>query len=179
MDVIDNVADQFQSSELVLIAEQCGLAPISRWGPRQLIEAIFSKLDKDGIPEPPTGEMETLQRSELLLEDFLYVAGYIDGQGNPVDRKVASTKLPLQDYLELHNIPKTPDCYSYADDRDPGCGRCMIYLYCAEQRLSNLPPCFAVLWDNKAPECGVCLEAAFCKEAVMNRVNNKQEVING
>lgn len=172
MDVIDNVADQFKASELVIIAEQCGLAPISRWGPRQLIEAVFSKLDKDGIPEPPSGEFEQLTRGELLLEDFLYVAGYVDGKGNPVDRK--PKKLSLNEFMVLHNIPKTPDCYSFADDRDPACQRCKLYIYCAEQRLSNLPPCFAVLWDDKAPECSVCLEAAFCREAITNRVKQQE-----
>lgn len=171
MDVIDNVADQFQAAELVLVAEQVGLAPISRWGPRQLIEAVFAKLAKDGIPDPPTGEFEELGRGELLLEDFLYVAGYVDGKGNPVDRKIK--KPALAEYMALHNIPKTPDCYTFADDRDPACQRCMLYLYCAEQRLSNLPPCFAVLWDDKAPECGVCIESAFCKEAVIARQENK------
>lgn len=177
MDRIDNVAKEFNSAELVLVAEQCGLAPTSRWGQRQVIEAIIAKIDKDGIPDPPhTDVVEELGRGEVLLEEFLWLAGYVDDNGNPVERKAA--KLPLTDYMTLHNISKKPDCWSFADDRDPACQRCLLYIYCGEQRLANLPPCFAVLWDANEAECSVCIDAAFCKEAVLAK-KQRQESNNG
>ena len=174
MDLIDHVATEFQAAELVLIAEHVGLGPTSRWTNRRLAETIMTKIDKDGIPEPPpTDNLNELQRGEILLEDFLYVAGYVDDKGNTLQRK--KTKLPLDEFMTLHNIIKKPDCFTWADDRDPACQRCMLYIYCAEQRLANLPPCFAILWDGTDANCNVCMDAPFCKDATLERIKSARK----
>jgi hypothetical protein len=176
MDLIDHTSTQFSLPELVLVAEQVGLAPTSRWGARRLIDAINAKIDRDGIPEPPdlpSNDINDLERKLVLVEEYLYIAGFVDGQGNPIERK--PKKLPLDEFMQLHVIPKTPDCYSFADDRDPACQRCMLYIYCAEKRLECLPPCFALLWDKNAAECSVCIDAPFCKDATLSKRNNNNQ----
>lgn len=164
MDLTDHLADQFTTSELVLVAEQIGLAPTSRWSQRQLVDAITAKLGKEGIPEPPDGDVETLPQAALYLEEFLYMAGYVDDNGNPVKRQ---GKLPLEDYMALHHLTKKPDCYGSAWDTDPACKRCLLYIYCAEERIAKLPPCFAVLWDGTDAECRSCIDMPFCRDAVL------------
>lgn len=172
MDLIDHVATQFGAAELTLVAEHMGLAVTSRWTQKRLIEAINAIIDKNGIPEPPpTADLEQLSQAQVLVEEYLYIAGYVDGKGNPIERK--KTKMPLDEWMQLHNLSKTPDCYKFADDRDPACQRCLLYIYCAEARLASLSPCFALLWDAHAPECSVCMDAAFCKEAVKERTNGR------
>lgn len=171
MDVVDHIATEFGLAELVIIAEQVGLAPTSRWGARRLVDAINSKIDKDGLPNPPDVDGQDLERKIILVEDYLYVAGYVDGQGNPIERK--PKKLPLDEYMALHNINKTPDCFTIADDRDPACQRCVLYIHCAEKRIESLPPCFALSWDKNAPECTVCIDAPFCKDAVLSKRSNQ------
>lgn len=166
MDLIDHVATQFTAAELTLVAERLGLAVTSRWSQKRLIEAIDVVISKNGIPEPPaTDDLDQLAQAEILVEEYLFIAGYVDDKGNPLERK--SAKIPLDEWMTLHNLTKKPDCYSFADDRDPACQRCLLYIYCAESRLAKLPPCFALLWDNNAPECSVCMDVSFCKEAVL------------
>lgn len=167
MDITDHLSTQFNTGELTLIAEQVGLAPVSRWTSRQLIDAICATLDKDGIPEPPGTDIETLPQGVLLLDEFLYLAGYVDDQGNVIKR--AAQKLSLEQFMELHQLKSKPDCFEYADDKDPACARCIFYLYCAEARLANLPPCYGVIWLNTDVECQNCIDAPLCKEATLAR----------
>lgn len=170
MDITDHLADEFTVAELTLIAEQVGLAPVSRWSQRQLVDAIIAKLDRDGIPHPPSGEVEELPKGALLLEEFLYIGLYVDDNGNPIKK---TGKLPLDEFMRQHNLTRKPDCYGFADDKDPSCKRCVLYLYCAAHRIANLKPCYAILWENGHPECTKCLDATFCKEAVLSKQGAK------
>lgn len=166
-DLVDHIVDEFSASELVIVAESVGLAPTSRWGSRRLVDVIIAKIDKDGIPNPPKAEEELWERSESLLEDFLYVSGYTDETGKRL-KGGKTEELDLDDFLDANNIDKEPDCFSYADDADPACKRCIVYRFCAEERIASLPECFGILYDRHNPECKVCLEAPFCKTAIEN-----------
>lgn len=161
-DLIDNTANEFSSAELVLVAEQVGLAPISRWGNRRLVDAIRLRLRTTGIPDAPPEE-KVLTRGEELLEDFLYVAGYVDEDGNQTETGGSDNVGTLEEFMAKHNIKAVPPCFGFADDADPACSKCMLYIHCAQDRLANLPPCYALMWDGNQQECKDCLEAAMCK----------------
>jgi len=170
-DLTDHVASEFKASELVLVAETLGLSPTSRWGNRKLVDAIAAKLKKSGVPNPPEEGQES--KGELLLEDFLYIAGYVDDDGNIVKQGGLNGKqLSLKEFQQKHDIPKLPDCFSFADDEDPACKRCSVYVYCAEERVASLPPCFGLLFQENHPECINCLESPFCKIKFVNDKEN-------
>lgn len=172
MDLVDHTASQFTIAELVIVAETVGLAPTSRWSQRRLIDAINAKITKDGIPEPPDIiDDANIPRNVILVEEYLYVAGFVDGQGNIIEHR--KDKLSLEDFMALQNISKKPDCYSIADDKDPACQRCLLYKYCIESRLANLMPCYGIAYDATCADCRVCINAPFCKEVVLSKSKEK------
>jgi hypothetical protein len=164
MNLVDNLANQFKTSELVQIAEAIGLSPTSRWGSRKLIDAILGYIKKSGIPKDLAGT----DSRRNMVEEFLYVAGFINGDGN-VEEGEKTDRPPLEEFMEANKIENRPDCYGYQDDGDPACKRCTLNEYCVEERLENLPPCYALLFDMVAEECKKCFEAPLCK------VNKKEQ----
>ncbi len=175
--IIDNLAKQFKAQELTLIAEVVKLSPVARWGNRQYAEAIISSISKNGIPDAPVGKLSSGQE---LLEDFLYVAGYIDKDGNLVDESnlpseltgdiIGPKRLSLEQFMQKENIATKPDCFSFADDGDVNCSCCRLYPFCAEKRLSSLPQCFGLMWDSAIVDCVKhCIEAPFCKDVVLSK----------
>lgn len=178
--IIDNLAKEFKAQELTLIAETVKLSPVSRWGNRQYAEAIITCIRKDGIPDPPVGKLSSGQE---LLEEFLYIAGYVDEEGNLVDESnlppeltgdtIGPKRLTLEQFMQKENIVAKPACFSFADDEDVNCSGCPLYPYCAEERLAKLPPCFALMWDPTNSDCVEperCIEAPFCKEAALSKI---------
>lgn len=167
-DLTDHLAEQYTAAELTLIAEELGLAPTSRWENRRLVDAIRARIEKEGIPEPP--DSEQLSRSQELLEDWLFVAGYTNEDGDIVSDKGAFTepggKLDLDSFMQVHGIKSKPNCYGFADDKDDACAQCPVYRFCASYRVANLPQCFGILFDLNNPECKGCLEAPFCKDSL-------------
>lgn len=170
--IIDNLAKEFKVQELTLIAEEVKLSPVSRWGNRQYAEAIITGIRKDGIPDAPVGKLSSGQE---LLEEFLFIAGYVDEDGNLVDESnlppelvgdvIGSKRLSLEQFMQKENISTKPDCFSFADDKDVNCPGCKLYPYCAEIRLANLPQCFGLMWDPAIVDCvEQCIEAPFCKD---------------
>ena len=162
-DVVDNVASHFKIAELVLIAEFLGLSPVSRCQSRKLIDVVNLKIKVDGLPEPPADEAN-LSRSEELVEDYLYMAGFIDDEGEPIEFKKI-VNINITDFMALHNINAKPSCFSTADDGDPACARCMLYTYCGAARIQKLPPCWGLLYDSSHVECKGCFEAPFCSKS--------------
>lgn len=174
--IIDNITKEFKVQELTLIAEEVKLSPVSRWGNRQYAEAIITSIRKSGIPDTPVGKLSSGQE---LLEEFLFIAGYVDEDGNLVDESsrpaeltgdvFGPKRLTLEQFMQKENISKKPDCFSCADDADVNCSGCKLYPYCAEKRLARLPPCFGLLWDPTNSDCTMenCIEAPFCKEVVL------------
>lgn len=150
MDLTDYLSEEFSTGELVKVAEAIGLAPTSRWGKRRLLDAIRARIANVGVPVPDDNE---------LLEEFLYVAEYIDSEGNIEDKK---DKLDLDKFMEENDIDEVSECFGFADDKDPACRRCKLYVYCAEERIQNLPACYGRLYNPSKEECKNCLEAYYC-----------------
>lgn len=164
-DVIDTIAEEFTPAELILVAEGVGMAPTTRWPKRRLVRVIMARIESEGVPEPPT-DINFMSQGDVLLEDFIYIAGYVNDDGNLTDRKWLSTlSMDVDEFMQLHGIGSKPPCYGFADDQDPSCKRCMLYIYCAELRLSRLPPCFGLLYSEGNPECLSCMERLFCRES--------------
>ena len=166
-DIIDNIAEEFSSGELVLVAEELKLAPTSRWPKRKLIDIINLQLKQKGLPAPVAEDAE-LTTAQELLEEFLYLAGWVDEDGEVSEEM--RKELTLEQFQELHGIPALPPCFSTADDDDPACKRCMVYKYCGQERIIKLPACFGIMLDIAHPECIGCLEAPFCKKAMPEKV---------
>lgn len=165
-DMIDNISGEFTPAELILVAERVGLAPTTRWPKRRLVRVIMSKIEADGVPEPPA-DLNFMSQGDVLTEDFIYIAGYVDDKGNLTDKRWLSTlEMDVEQFMEQHGITSKPPCYGFADDQDPSCKRCMLYIYCAELRLARLPACFGgLLYSEGDPECLSCMERLFCRES--------------
>ncbi|MHA2086127.1 MAG: hypothetical protein ACXABD_20470 [Candidatus Thorarchaeota archaeon] len=163
MDKTDHIATEFKASELVLVAEALGLSPTSDWGSRRLVDAIRIRLKKIGVPEDDPED----ERKADLLDDFLYMDHWIDDDGNiTVEQEVYPET--VEEFLKLYEEKSgkklsKPDCYGYADDEDPACKRCLLYIYCAEERIAALPPCYGVMYNSNDEECRACMEAYYCK----------------
>lgn len=160
---IEQVVEQFESSELVQVAEFIGLSPTSRWPKRKLIDVINYQLKLNGLPESAP-ESRDMTPVEELVEDYLFVAGYVTEDGDVIEE--ATNELTLEQFMTAHNIKAKPPCYGRADDDEPDCKRCAVYKYCAVERIIQLPPCFGVLHDTNHLECKGCLEYYFCKMAM-------------
>lgn len=157
----DNIAEEFKNAELVIIAELAGLAPTSKWGSRKLVDVISKRLKEQGIPKLTGKSPEDME----LFDDYLYVAGFTDGEGN-VQADVGGgkeQKQTLEEFMAERKLTQKPDCFGFADDRDPACKRCALYNYCAEEHIASLPACYGELYLANDPECGACMEAPFCK----------------
>jgi hypothetical protein len=167
MDLVDHISEEFSTAELTIVAEAVGLSPAGRWGSRRLVDAIIAKLNRE-IPAAPLGAEEAWERPEILVEDFLFVAGFTDETGKRIKTKekkggMPDAELGLEEFMSVNNIKKEPDCFSFADDADPACKRCILYRFCAEERVASLPDCFGILYDRTDAQCKKCLEAPFCK----------------
>ena len=157
MNTVDQVARQFTSGELVQVAECIGLSPTSRWGSKKLTESVLAYVSTSGVPKLAAGKEHA-----GLVEEFLYVAGLVDKSGT-VQEVTKEQKQELVQFMEEKGIKVLPDCYGYWDTLDPACKKCKLGAYCAEERLSNLPPCFGLLFDAVDLECKKCFEAPQCK----------------
>lgn len=147
--MVDHLVDQFQTAELVLVAEYLGMAPVSDWGSRRVVDAITRRLEDGGVPALPVeNDQEDLALS--LVRDYLYVAEYEEGVADVEQKQEGGGE--------------KPKCFSLADDLDPACCRCSVFDECAAARLANLPPCFGVAFDSAHPECEVCIEASYCRK---------------
>ena len=102
------------------------------------------------------------QKLSDLLDDYLVNAEFVDEDGRVV-KGGGKKRLSLKAFLEENGLSK-PDCFGFADDGAPECDRCQVYMYCSEDRVENLPPCYGLKYNDKDTECAVCLEAPFCKE---------------
>lgn len=134
-DVVADVMEDFSHDELKEIAEELGLR--SSYKPETLIKKISKHVEDKGIAED----------CSELLEELVYVLGY-----------------DIEDEEESEEeIEKIPECYTFADDRDPACRKCKLFAECKVEREKNRPPCFGKLYDPDHPECQICIENQFCR----------------
>jgi len=100
------------------------------------------------------------------MDEFLYVAEYIDDEGNLLeeeeDEQIEDVSTQVEEAKEVDQTP--PDCYTFADERDPACKKCKLVRECVLARIDNRPLCFGQFFDDTAEECKVCIEAPLCSQ---------------
>jgi hypothetical protein len=143
----------FKKSELQGIAQELDL-PIGKLTTRQLVMAIVNDIEDQGIPS-------TDDCSDDLFE-FLLNIDFIDEDGEIL-------KVSKEKPTEVTNSPKEPvekpECFSFAEIRDPACKRCVIYDRCLEARERARPACFGRSYSADSEECRGCIEASACSVA--------------
>lgn len=139
----NDIATQFTKKELIDLSMGLGL----NWSTDNQKLDMISKMIAIGT---------YLAHSDIDIElspeviQFLISAEVIDENGTP--RK------------EIDELPeKLPPCFGYADNDDPSCQKCVVFVGCQGTRLSKRPPCFGKEYQVTAPECILCFEAKFCK----------------
>lgn len=154
---VNDLISQFDKDEILKVAGELGL--LFKIGDRSsvLMEMILKDIDENGVPD--TGEC-----SDLMFE-FLVNAEIVDEDGKIIEEVVSGDKTEEPAMLEQ----EVPECYSYADERDPACNRCKLMIDCMKVRISNRPECFGRLFDRNAEECKVCLEAPFCMKVISKK----------
>lgn len=155
---MDNLLKKFSKEEILEVARELDLKV--KLGDRSslVLEKIMGDLEAHGVPE-------TDDCSELLFE-FLVTADFVDEDGNLLGEGEEEED-SSEETVELEVVK--PECFSFADKRDPACNRCVLLLECAEVRIRNRPSCYGRLFDRSAEECKVCIEAPFCMVATTNK----------
>ena len=134
----------FTKTEIIAIAEELGL-PLDDGRPTalQILQMIDDDLRQHGVPPE--------EDCSELLDDFLFQAGWIDEDGNPI------AKVEVQPDVVL------PECFSWADERDPSCKRCKVFEACLVKRIAKRPGCYGKLFMASNEDCMACLEASTCR----------------
>jgi hypothetical protein len=125
----------------------------------ELIHSIIDDIEANGVPVED-------DCTDMML-DFLYVTGYVDEDGNLLPEPKEGDEESSDGVSEMTH-GGVPDCYGFADDRDPACKKCTIFEGCMRERVDVRPECFAQLFDDTSEECSACLEYAACKNGYNN-----------
>lgn len=156
---VSNLYKQFNKEEIITIAGELGLDVKARQSVRVLTNKVLSDIEEQGAPDVDDNNI-----SDLMLE-FLYTADVIDDDGNYIDKEEDEQIEDVSTQAEeavIEDVGQQPDCYTFADERDPACKRCKLMNACLDVRLASRPVCFGQLFDDRAEECKVCIEAPFC-----------------
>ena len=156
MSNVDDVLSQFNKKEIIAVAKELGADVQPDDQKLELVKRLISI----GI-RLANSDDSTLELSETAVA-LLVTAEVIDEEGNPlIKEEDGSDDVELPDNL--------PQCWGYADEKDPACGKCLVFKPCTKLRIERRPQCFGQLFDKHAPECIACLEAPFCKIEVEKR----------
>jgi len=147
---------EFNKSEIIEIANELDLKTKVTQSAKIMTNMILGDLNDEGVPE---------ECSELM-DEFLYVAEYIDDEGNLLeeeeDEQIEDVSTQVEEAKEVDQTP--PDCFTFADERDPACKKCKLVRECVLARVDNRPLCFGQFFDDTAEECKVCIEAPLCSQ---------------
>jgi D-alanyl-D-alanine carboxypeptidase len=150
---------EFNKSEIIEIAKELELETKVTQSAKVMTNMILDDLNDEGVPE---------ECSELMNE-FLYVAGYIDDDGDLLeeeeDEQIEDVSTQVDEVKEAEEVDQKPDCFTFADERDPACKKCKLVRECVLARVDNRPLCFGQFFDDTAEECKVCIEAPLCSQA--------------
>jgi hypothetical protein len=119
----------------------------------QVVDLIVKDFDDNGVPE--WGDCSK------LLRKFLMTAKITDATGELIDKEaVEETDKEVASDSEIDY----PDCYGFADLKDPACNRCKVVESCLVKHEQIKPPCYGKEYSSTAPECAICLECVKCEE---------------
>ena len=141
----------FRKQELQQIAEELGIE-VGRKNTRQLVLEAVNNLEEEGIPDASNVSVE--------MFEFLLNIDFIDEKGKIQDI------IPEKIVIPEGTVSTKPECFSFADIRDPSCKRCIILDECLEQRVLTRPACFGKMFLETSEECRGCIDSGVCREVV-------------
>lgn len=158
VDVAASLYKQFNKSEVIEIAGELELKTKVTQSAKVMTNMILDDLNDEGVPEECSD----------LMNEFLYAAEYIDEDGDLIEEEedeqiIKSGNVLVEDAEEIDQVP---DCYTFADERDPACKKCKLVRECVLARIDNRPVCFGQFFDDKVEECKACIEAPLCSQAM-------------
>ena len=148
---ISDLCKEYRKQEIMTLAEELELS--KRGSAGTIMEKVIWDLEDKGVPD----ESECSE----LMSDFLLASGFVDEDGNIIEDDEDEEE-ELDD--EPLVIEKNPECFAFADDRDPACNKCKFKESCMVARINDRPECFGELFDRNSEECQGCLEVTFCKK---------------
>ena len=154
----------FRKPELIAIADELDAVPytdLAGLHTRKIVLVIINHIEEHPFPD-------TEDCSELLFE-FLLNIDYINEDGDyiePQDRP-GDPEEPIDVPVTENNaLTGDPECFSFAELRDPSCKACAIFDRCLVERERVRPNCFGKLFAADSEECKGCIEAYACREIV-------------
>lgn len=164
-DYIQDLMKQYTKEEVLGLCGELSLTVSDNTKFSDVVQLLTEDLDREGIPESDD--------CSELMSDFLYVADYVDEDGNIVELDVIEEE-EEEDAREPKIVPeavkadeKLPECFGFHDERDPACRKCKVKITCETERVKTRPSCFGELYHKNNIQCKQCIERTFCKE-VMN-----------
>lgn len=149
----------FTKPELIDIADELDLE-VEGFNSRQIVLDIINDLDARGIPD-------TEECSDELFE-FLLNINYISDTGEILEISKKTTE-PVQYSEEIvEETPEVekPECFSFAEIRDPACKRCILFDACSVARKKARPACFGLRYEARSEECRLCIESTACRTSM-------------
>lgn len=154
VDLAASLYKQFNKSEMIDIAKEIELKVKANQSVKVITNMILDDINNLGVPDECSD----------LMNEFLYAGGYINEEGNLIEEEEDEQIEDVSIQEDVEEIDQVPDCYTFADERDPACKRCKLTIECVQARIDNRPECFGQLFDERFEECKVCIEATFCSQ---------------
>ena len=169
---IRDLMEQYSKDEVIDLCGELDLTVADSTRFPDVVKLLLAELDENGVPE-------NADCSELM-SDFIYVAEYVDEDGELVDIEEEAEEEKVVEVEEDNRIPKIvpdnpsieldidrlPECFGFHDARDPACRKCKIKVSCQDERTKTRPDCFGTLYDKNNIQCKQCIERTFCKEVL-------------
>lgn len=162
MNSVIELVKLYNKEEVLQLVQELDLGLDESLPSMKLVELMVADLTEFGLPEE--------EMTSELMEDFLIDAGFVDEDGNVLERQVAKTEEKPQSAptitipVEGIDVNKVP-CFGFADVRAPECNRCKLFDPCTSRRLAvrATMACFGKMFDIDSEECRGCLEAGPCR----------------
>jgi len=162
---IQEVHRVFRKTELIDIADELdadySLTYLDRINTRDIVLLIINHIEEHDFPNP--------DKCSDNLYEFLLNIDYINEDGeriDPSDRLTYEEVPIIAPGAKNGPLANDPECFSFAEIRDPSCKACAIFDRCSIERTSRQPDCFGLLFSVESEECRGCIEAFKCREKV-------------
>lgn len=144
----------FTKPELLRIAKELSL-DLEGINTRQIVLGIVNDLEETGMPISD-------ECSDELFE-FMLNIDLIDEDGMEIPETSEPDQNMVEELLVVHEEVERPECFSFAEIRDPACKRCVLFDPCSVARRKARPKCFGLRYSEETEECRGCIEANACR----------------
>lgn len=160
--LVSGLVRDFSKQEVLEIAEEVLEEEVSsKISKLNIVGQVLDDIDDRGIPD--------LDECSDLVYEFLVAAEYVEGDdtddvpegGDEEKEELETEEEEGESGVEDDDLP---ECYGFADNRDPACKKCRIKSDCMKVRLASRPECYGLLYEDNVGECDICIEALSCKK---------------